>query len=119
MERELDSIKRNGTWNLRRLLKGHKIIRLKWIYKVKKDVSGNIIKHKARLIAKGYAQEPGIDFDEIFMPVTRLETIRLLLALSSKNNWEVHHLYVKTTFLNGEISEEVYAAQPEGYVKEG
>lgn len=64
-------------------------------------------------------QERGIDFDEIFAPVTCLETIRLLLALAAKNSWEVHHLDVKTAFLNGEIGEEVYVTQPEGFVKKG
>lgn len=77
------------------------------------------MKHKARLVAKGYVQEKGVDFDEVFAPVTRLETVRLLLALAAKNSWEVHHLDVKTAFLNGVISEEVYVAQPEGFEKKG
>lgn len=98
---------------------GQKVIGLKWIFKLKKDASGKIVKHKARLIAKGYVQEHGVDFDEIFPPVTRLETVRLLLALLAKNGWEVHHLNVKTTFLNGELSEDVYVAQPEGFEKVG
>ncbi|XP_074363653.1 uncharacterized protein LOC141704306 [Apium graveolens] len=98
---------------------GHKTIGLKWIFKLKKDADGKIVKHKAQLVAKGYAQEYGVDFDEIFAPVTRLETVRLLLALSAKNQWQVHHLDVKTAFLNGEINEEVYVAQPEGYENEG
>lgn len=119
MQNEIDSIEGNGTWFLTELPKGHKVIDLKWIYKLKKDADGKIVKHKARLVAKGYTQERGVDFDEIFAPVTRLETIRLLLALSAKNRWEVHHLDVKTAFLNGEISEEVYVVQPEGYVKKG
>lgn len=62
----------------------HKVIGLKWIYKIKKDVEGKIMKYKARLVAKGYVQEQGADFDEIFAPVTRLETVRLLLALAAK-----------------------------------
>lgn len=78
-----------------------------------------MIKYKARLVAKGYVQEHGIDFDEIYAPVTRLETVRLLLALAAKNEWEVHHLDVKTAFLNGEISEDVYVVQPEGFAKKG
>lgn len=77
------------------------------------------MKYKAKLVVKGYVQEQGVDFDEIFAPITRLETVRLLLALFVKNNWEVHHLDVKNAFLNGEINEEVYVTQPEGFVKKG
>ena len=71
------------------------------------------------MVARGFVQKHDIDYEESFAPVTRLETVRLLLALAAKSNWEVHHLDVKTAFLNGEISEEVYVAQPEGYVKKG
>lgn len=119
MEKEMDSIERNGTWKLTEPPKEQKIIGLKWIYKLKKDASGNVVKYKARLVAKGYSQEQGVDFEENFAPVTRLETVRLLLALAAQNNWEVHHLDVKTAFLNGEIKEDVYVAQPEGYVQKG
>lgn len=86
---------------------------------MRKDANGNIIKYKARLVAKGYVQQYRIDFKEVCTPVTRLETVRLLLALSAKNKWEVHHMDVKTMFLNGEILEDVYVVQPEGYIKEG
>lgn len=75
-----------------------------------------MIKHKARLVAKGYVQKHGIDFEEVFAPVVRLETIRLLLALAANRGWEVHHLDVKSAFLNGELEEEVYVSQLEGYV---
>lgn len=70
-------------------------------------------------MAKGYMQEYGVDYDEVYAPVTRMETVRLLLALSAKNKWEVHHLDVKTAFLNGDIKEDVYVAQPEGFEKAG
>lgn len=119
MEREMQSIEGNDTWRLTNLPAGKKTIGLKWIFKLKKDAEGNIVKHKARLVAKGYVQEHGVDFDEIFAPVTRLETVRLLVALPAKSEWEVHHLDVKTTFLNGEISEDVYVEQPEVFVKNG
>ena len=115
MEREIESIKKNGTWKLTKPPTDQKVIGLKWIFKLKKDADGRIVKYEARLVAKGYVQQYGIDFEEIFAPVTRLETVRLLLALAAKNNWEVHHLDVKTAFLNGEISEDVYIVQPEGF----
>jgi len=75
---------------------------------VKKDPDGNIIKHKALLVAKGYAQREGVDFDEVFAPVARMETVRLLLALAAQKGWQVHHMDVKLDFLNGDLSEEVY-----------
>lgn len=108
MMQEMNSIEANDTWKLTNLPPGQKIIGLKWIYKLKKDANGKVVKYKARLVAKGYVQEHGIDFDEVYAPVTRLETVRLLLALEAKNQWEVHHLDVKTTFLNGDIKEDVY-----------
>nr|GEZ00758.1 ribonuclease H-like domain, reverse transcriptase, RNA-dependent DNA polymerase [Tanacetum cinerariifolium] len=100
---ELDSINRNNTWELTTLPKGQKAIGLKWVFKTKKDANGNIIKHKARLVAKGYIQEHGIDFKEVFAPVARMETIRLLLAIAANNKWEVHHLDVKFAFLHGDL----------------
>ncbi|KAL8094205.1 hypothetical protein AgCh_035908 [Apium graveolens] len=113
MEAEIESIEKNGTWKLTELPAGQKMIGLKWIFKLKKDVAGNIVKHKARLVAKGYAQEQGVDYEEVFAPVTSLETVRLLLALAAKNSWQVLHMDVKTAFLNGEIAEDVFIAQPE------
>ncbi|GJS21640.1 ribonuclease H-like domain, reverse transcriptase, RNA-dependent DNA polymerase [Tanacetum coccineum] len=117
MKVELDSINRNNTWELTTLPRGHKAIGLKWVFKTKKDANGNIIKHKARLVAKGYIQQHGIDFEEVFAPVARMETIRLLLAIAATNKWEVHHLDVKSAFLHGDLKEEVYVTQPEGFIK--
>lgn len=119
MEAELDSIEKNGTWNLTELPPCQKVIGLKWIYKLKKDATGKIIKHKARLVAKGYTQEHGKDYEEVYALVTLLETVRLLLALAAKNDWQVHHLDVKIAFLDGDLTEEVYVAQLEGYEKHG
>nr|GEU95267.1 ribonuclease H-like domain, reverse transcriptase, RNA-dependent DNA polymerase [Tanacetum cinerariifolium] len=117
MKAELDSINRNNTWKLTTLPKGHKIIGLKWVFKTKRDANGNIIKHKARLLAKGYIQEHSIDCEEVFAPVARMETIRLLLTIAANNKWEVHHLDVKYAFLHEDLKEEVYVTQPEGFVK--
>ncbi|GJX12203.1 ribonuclease H-like domain, reverse transcriptase, RNA-dependent DNA polymerase [Tanacetum coccineum] len=94
----------------------------KWIeamkvFKTKKDANGNIIKHKARLVAKGYIQQHGIYFEEVFALVARMERIRLLLAIAANNKWEVHHLDVKSAFLHGDLKEEVYVTQPEGFIK--
>nr|GEU93486.1 ribonuclease H-like domain, reverse transcriptase, RNA-dependent DNA polymerase [Tanacetum cinerariifolium] len=103
MKAELDSINRNNTWKLTTLPKGNKAICLKWVFKTKRDANGNIINHKARLVEKGYIQEHGIDFEEVFTPVARMETIRLLLAIAAKNKWEVHHLDIKSAFLHGDL----------------
>ncbi|KAJ9566785.1 LOW QUALITY PROTEIN: hypothetical protein OSB04_002751 [Centaurea solstitialis] len=118
MKAEIDSINKNNTWRLTTLPKDHKAIGLKWVFKTKRDAEGRIVKYKARLVAKGYVQEHGIDFDEVFAPVARIETIRLILALAAYNRWEVHHLDVKSAFLQGELKEEVYVSQPEGFIKE-
>lgn len=115
MEEEIASIKKNSTWELTDLPTGHKPIGLKWVYRLKKNPEGKIVKHKARLVAKGYVQRQGIDFNEVFAPVARLETIRVLLAVAAQKDWEVHHMDVKTAFLNGELEEDVYVAQPIGY----
>jgi hypothetical protein len=81
---------------------------LKWVYKVKRDPDDNIIKYKARLVAKGYTQRQGVDYGEVFAAVARLEIARLLLALAANGKWQVHHMDVKSAFLNGELQEEVY-----------
>ena len=113
---EVEAIEKNNTWSLTDLPFEHKAIGLKWVYKLKRDADGNVVKLKARLVAKGYVQRKGIDYEEVFAPVARLETIRLLLALSAREEWEVHHLDVKSAFLNGELLKEVYVTQQEGSV---
>lgn len=119
MDYKMEVIEKNRTWKLTDLPPGHKSIALKWVYKVKKDTDGKILKHKARLVAKGYVQKYGVDFEEVFALVTRMETVRLLLALAAHKSWEVHHLDVKSAFLNGKLYEEVYVQQPEGYEEPG
>ncbi|GJT89234.1 zinc finger, CCHC-type containing protein [Tanacetum coccineum] len=119
MEIELDSINKNNTWTLTTLPTNQKAIGLKWVFKTKRDAKGKIIKYKARLVAKGYVQEQGIDFDEVFAPVARIETVRLILALAAYHGWQVHHLDVKSAFLHGDLKEEVYVTQPEGFIQRG
>nr|GEZ91842.1 retrovirus-related Pol polyprotein from transposon TNT 1-94 [Tanacetum cinerariifolium] len=92
------------------------MITLKWIYKVKLDELGGILKNKARLVARGYRQEKGIDFKESFAPVARLEAIRIFLAYVDHKNMVVYQMDVKTVFLNGNLREEVYVSQPDGFV---
>nr|GEW95979.1 hypothetical protein [Tanacetum cinerariifolium] len=92
------------------------IITLKWIYKVKLDEYGDVLKNKARLVAKGYRQEEGTDFEESFAPVARIEAIRIFIANAASRNMTIYQMDVKTAFLNGELKEEVYVSQPEGFV---
>ena len=97
-------------------LPDQKPIGLKWVYKLQKDVEGNVVKHKAKLVAKGYVQRKKVDFKKVFALVAQLEIIRLLLALAASQGWQVHHLDVKLAFLNGTIQEEVYVTQPDGLI---
>nr|GEX25645.1 retrovirus-related Pol polyprotein from transposon TNT 1-94 [Tanacetum cinerariifolium] len=92
------------------------IIALKWIYKVKLDEYGDVLKNKARLVAKGYRQEEGIDFEESFAPIARIEAIRIFITTAASKNITIYQMDVKTAFLNGELKEEVYVSQPEGFV---
>ncbi|KAL4348689.1 hypothetical protein GQ457_17G010100 [Hibiscus cannabinus] len=90
----------------------HEAIGVKWIFKKKKNASGEVVRYKARLVVKGYKQKHGINYDEAFAPVARIETIRLIIALAAKKKWKIHQLDVKSTFLNGFLEEEVYIEQP-------
>nr|GEX90778.1 retrovirus-related Pol polyprotein from transposon TNT 1-94 [Tanacetum cinerariifolium] len=95
---------------------GKSIIRLKWLWKNKKDEDQTVIRNKARLVAKGYAQEEGIDFEESFASVARLEAVRIFVAYAAHKSFPIYHMDVKMAFLNGPLKEEVYVAQPDGFV---
>jgi len=119
MKEELRAVERNGTWELVSPRAGHRPISLKWVYKLKKDEKGDVIKHKARLVARGFVQQEGVDYEDVFAPVARIESVRLLLALAAQEGWTVHHMDVKSAFLNGELKEEVYVQQPPGFAIPG
>ena len=89
------------------------------MYKLKKNAKGEVERYKARLVVKGCSQRQGIDYYEVFAPVARLETIRLLISLVAQNQWRIFQMDVKSTFLNGYLEEELYVEQPIGYVVEG
>ena len=89
------------------------------MYKVKWDELGAIVKHKAHLIVQGFVQHEGIDFEEVFTPVACIESVHLLLALAAAKDWRVHHLDVKSAFLNGELAEMVFVRQPLGFTIKG
>ncbi|KAL3500574.1 hypothetical protein ACH5RR_039667 [Cinchona calisaya] len=119
MEEEIVAIRKNETWNLVDLPKGKKVIGLKWVFKTKYNTDGSVQKHKARLVARGYSQQRGIDFDETFSPVVCFETVRTILAMAAQLRWKVYQFDVKSAFLNGDLKEEVYVNQPDGFVVKG
>ena len=119
MDAEIIAIERNDTWELCHLPKGQKTIGVKWVYKTKLKENGEVDKHKAYLVAKGYKQEFGVDYKEVFAPVARHDTIRLVIAMAAQNSWPIFQLDVKSTFLYGDLKEEVFIDQPPGYVKLG
>ena len=104
MQSEMDAVETNRTWELADLPHGHRAITLKWVFKLKRDEVGAIVKHKARLVARDFLQQEGIDFDDAFAPVARMESVRLL-TLSAQEGWHVHHMDVKPVFLNGDLKE--------------
>ncbi|GJW78346.1 retrovirus-related pol polyprotein from transposon TNT 1-94 [Tanacetum coccineum] len=116
MQDELHQFDRLKVWELVDKPFGKMIIKLKWLWKNKKDEDQTIIHNKARLVAKGYAQEEGIDFEESFAPVARLEAVRIFVAYAAHKSFLIYQMDVKTSFLNGPLKEEVYVAQPEGFV---
>lgn len=119
IEQELFMIDKNKIWELVSQPKNRKVIGVKWVFRTKLNVDGSIKKYKARLVIKGYAQIPSVDYSGTFAPVTRLDIIMLLLVVAAQKNWKVFQLDVKSAFLNGFIHEEIYVEQPKGYVKEG
>ena len=103
-------------WELVPRPKGVNVIGAKWIFKNKSDEHGTVIRNKSRLVAQDYTQVKGIDFDETFASVARLESIRILLAIASHLNFKLYQIDVKSTFLSGMLQEEVYIEQPKGFV---
>ncbi|GJR37993.1 putative ribonuclease H-like domain-containing protein [Tanacetum coccineum] len=115
-QEELNEFEHLEVWELVSRPDKVMVITLKWIYKVKLDELGGILKNKARLVARGYRQEEGIDFEESFAPVARLDVIRIFLTFTAHMNMIVYQMDVKTIFLNGILREEVYVSQPDGFV---
>ncbi|KAG7533536.1 Zinc finger CCHC-type superfamily [Arabidopsis thaliana x Arabidopsis arenosa] len=112
---ELNQFTRNDVWDLVPRPAHVNVVGTKWIFKNKIDESGNVVRNKARLVARGYSQVEGVDFDETFAPVARLESIRLLLGIACVLKIKLHQMDVKSAFLNGLLKEEVYVAQPKGF----
>jgi hypothetical protein len=119
MEDEIKSISTNKVWDLEPIPKGAKTVGCKWVYKTKHDSQGNIERFKARLVAKGFTQREGIDYNETFSLVSCKDSFKIIMTLVAHYNLELHQMDVKMTFLNGDLEENVYMAQPKGFVMEG
>jgi hypothetical protein len=116
MKSELGSMSENQVWTLVDPPSDRKAIECKWIFKKKMDADGNVTVYKARLVAKGFRQVQGVDYDETFSPVAMFKSIWILLAIAVFHDYEIWQMDVKTAFLNGNIDEELYMMQPEGFV---
>lgn len=115
MHEEYDALIKQGTWSLVPPQPHKNIASCKWIFKIKRNSDGTISRHKARLVARGFSQEEGIDYAKTFGPMVRHTTVRLVLALAAQYGWKLHQLDVKNAFLHGIWKEEVYMSQPPGF----
>jgi hypothetical protein len=111
MTEEYQSIMKNDVWDIVPRLKGKSVVTSKWIYKIKHAADGSVEKYKAIFVAKRFSQVEGIDYEETFAHVARYTSIRMIISLAAFMGWRLHQMDVKTTFLNGEIDEEVYIEQ--------
>ena len=102
---ELNALTKNHTWDLVTLPPGQSVVGCKWIYKIKTRSDGSIERYKTRLVAKGFTQEYGIDYEETFAPVARISSVRAFLAVAAASKWDIFQIDVKNAFLNGELSE--------------
>ncbi len=114
-EEEHHALLENKTWDLVALPPDRKPVGCRWVFRVKRNEDGHIVRHKARLVAQGFTQRASVDYEETFAPVARWETIRLLIAFATLKNLHLHQMDVETAFLNGCLEEEVYMVQPEGF----
>ena len=115
MEKELSDLTTQNTWTLTDLPPGKLPLKGRWVFKLKKNLQGDIEKYKARWVIKGFLQQPGVDFDETFCNTARPESWRALLAETARRNWELHQIDVKSAFPNADIDKEIYTIQPTGF----
>ena len=115
MIKEFSALTQHETWELVDLPSGANLVGCKWVYKTKRKANGEIDRYKARLVAQGYSQEEGIDYNEVFAPVAKYKSIRTVLAIANQLDLEVHQMDVVSAFLNGDLKEDIYMKQPEGF----
>ena len=117
IEEELETLHKAGTWELTEAPQGANIVGSKWVFRAKKDAAGNVIHYKARLVAQGFSQVPGVDYFDTFAPVAKLASIRAVLAIAAADDLEMHQIDIKEAYLNGILTERevIYMQQPPGY----
>jgi hypothetical protein len=119
MREEYESLIKNGVWKLVDRPSNKNMVKCKWVYKVKRNASGDFAKFKARLVARGSSQKYGIDFDEPFSPIVRYSSLIALVAIANQMDLDMDHFDIGTAFLNGKLNEIIYMEQPPGYEVEG
>jgi hypothetical protein len=119
MLEEYDSLMTNNTWTLVPLPADRRPVSYKWVFKIKQGPNGEVERYKARLMARGFTQTYGVDYNKTFALVTKFTSIRCILALVALEDMEIHQMDVKTAFFNGELEEEIYMEQPQGFVHQG
>ena len=115
MIEEMKALHKNHTWELVKLPIGKKTVGCRWVFTVKHNADGSIERYKARLVAKWYTQTYGVDYQETFAPVAKMNLIRILLSLAANKDWALHQFDVKNIFLHGDLEEEVYMDIPPGF----
>ncbi|WKA06040.1 hypothetical protein VitviT2T_023967 [Vitis vinifera] len=111
----MNALKKNGTWEVIDLPREKKVVGCKWVFIIKSKIDGSVERYKARLVEKDFTQTYGIDYQETFDPVAKINSIRVLLSLAKNSNWPLHQLDVKNAFLNGDLDEEVFMSPPLGF----
>ncbi|KAH9763606.1 retrovirus-related pol polyprotein from transposon RE1 [Citrus sinensis] len=119
MQAEFDALIRNKTWSLVPMNPEYKLVGCKWVFRTKYNTDGSVSKYKARLVAKGFHQRASIDYSETFSHVVKSSTVRVILSLAVMQSWNVRQIDVNNAFLNGDLTEDVYMHQPEGFVSQG
>uniref|UniRef100_A0A2N9HJG1 Reverse transcriptase Ty1/copia-type domain-containing protein n=1 Tax=Fagus sylvatica TaxID=28930 RepID=A0A2N9HJG1_FAGSY len=119
MHEELDSISKNEVWDLTKLSTGRKPVGCKWVLRKKYKADGSLNKYKTRLVAKGFTQQLGVDFVDTYSPVAKFASVRIIMVVAARLDLELHQLDVKTAFLNGDLKEEIYMDQPDGFQIKG
>ena len=114
MNKEIEALNSNQTWEYIDLPPGKKAISSKWVYKVKLNLDGTLERLKARLVIRGFTQQYGVNYQEVFSPVVKMATIRIIIALATTNKWHLSQLDVNNAFLHGDLEEEVYMEVPKG-----
>lgn len=116
MKSELEALQHNRTWSLVPLPSGKTAIRCKWVYKVKFRSDGTVERYKARLVAKSYTQQAGVDYLNTFSPAAKLVSVKLMLAIYVVKNYTLTHLDINNAFLYGDLAEEIYMKAPKGLI---